>query len=197
LSITAHLRSIFLVVLMVACAPFALAHPPPPAPEIYYGISMEDMGEVLLLEGLSFSQIAIDGKGIVANRRFDVADGVQWSVLGYDCAREQACAEIQLRAVFKAPAGNTNTLQQINQWNASNRFTRAYSQQQVIPMRNVVKGAGPQGIQLKFTYTNLILEMDIYLSGGQSLKNIRQQIAIWRQSVRRFSSTLTPEEKKP
>ncbi len=143
-----------------------------PAPKLYNGISMDDLAETLLLEGLRFVQVPIDGKGVVANQRFDVNDGVQWSVLGYDCERADGCSELQLRSVFRTSAEATTVLVQLNLWNASNRFTRAYA------MGN----------------SNILLEMDIYLSGGQSLKNIREQITIWRQSVRRFSSTMTSDD---
>ncbi len=137
-------------------------------PSLYHGISMEDLGETLLLEGLRFEQVPIDGKGVVANQRFDVIDGVQWSVLGYDCENEAGCSELQLRSVFRAASSPENILARLNSWNAANRFTRAYLMEE----------------------QNVILEMDIYLRGGQTLQNIRDQITIWRQSARRFSTTL-------
>ncbi len=133
---------------------------------------MDDLAETLLLEGLRFVQVPIDGKGIVSNQRFDITDGVEWSVLGYDCEGEDGCSELQLRSVFQTSATAATVFVQLNTWNSSNRFTRAYAMNK----------------------TNVILEMDIYLSGGQSLKNIREQITIWRQSVRRFSSTMTPDD---
>lgn len=142
---------------------------------LYTGISMDDLADTLLLEGLRFSQVPIDGKGMVANRRFDVNDGVQWSVLGYDCENKNGCSELQLRAVFRAVGPEDVVLNLLNDWNASNRFTRAYL------------GNG----------VSAILEMDIYLSGGQSLKNIREQITVWRQSVRRFSTTMAGDVPDP
>lgn len=142
---------------------------------IYRGISMDDLGQALLLQGLRFVQVPIDGKGVVANERFDVSDGVEWSVLGYACENEEGCSELQLRSVFQAQKDEAVVLSRVNDWNASNRFTRAY----------VMDGV------------NVILEMDIYLRGGQTLENINEQIIIWRQSARRFSSTMAPAENNP
>jgi len=143
-----------------------------PETKVYNGLSMDDLADTLLLEGLRFVQVPIDGKGMVANQRFDVSDGVQWSVFGYDCEKETGCSEIQLRSVFLDNAAPDVLLSKMNDWNASNRFTRAYLANR----------------------SNVILEMDIYLRGGQSLKNIREQITIWRQSVRRFSTTMTNDK---
>ncbi|PHS25185.1 MAG: hypothetical protein COA85_07240 [Robiginitomaculum sp.] len=140
--------------------------------KLYRGLSMDDLAETLLLEGLRFVQVPIDGKGMVANQRFDVSDGVEWSVLGYDCENKDGCSEVQLRSVFRDAAAQDVVLSKLNDWNAANRFTRAYL------------GNG----------NAVILEMDIYLHGGQSLKNIREQITIWRQSVRRFSTSMSSDE---
>ena len=142
---------------------------------LYTGISMDDLADTLLLEGLRFREVPIDGQGMVANRRIDVSDGVQWSVLGYDCENENGCRELQLRAVFRAPSTEDAAVKRLNDWNATNRFTRTY-------LANGVSA---------------ILEMDIYLSGGQSLQNIREQITIWRQSVRRFSTSMAGDSDKP
>ncbi|PHS26916.1 MAG: hypothetical protein COA84_05525 [Robiginitomaculum sp.] len=136
---------------------------------------MDDLADTLLLEGLRFKEVPIDGQGMVANRRFDVDDGVQWSVLGYDCENENGCSELQLRAVFRAGGPENVVLKLLNDWNKANRFTRAYLGNEV----------------------SAILEMDIYLSGGQSLKNIREQIIIWRQSARRFSTTMAGDAGTP
>jgi Putative bacterial sensory transduction regulator len=146
-----------------------------PETRMYRGLSMEDLAETLLLEGLRFVQVPIDGKGMVANQRFDVSDGVEWSVLGYDCENDEGCSEIQLRSVFRDAAAADVVLSKLNDWNAANRFTRAY----------LGKGNA------------VILEMDIYLHGGQSLKNVREQITIWRQSVRRFSTAMTSDTSTP
>ena len=143
-----------------------------PQTRLYRGLSMDDLADTLLLEGLRFVQVPIDGKGMVANQRFDVSDGVQWSVFGYDCENETGCSEIQFRSVFHDSAAPDLLLSKMNDWNASNRFSRAY-------LANS---------------SNVILEMDVYLHGGQSLKNIREQITIWRQSVRRFSNTMTNDK---
>ncbi len=145
------------------------------APQLYSAITMDDLADTLLLEGLRFSRVPIDGKGMVANERLDVLDGVDWSVLGYDCTPGRGCAELQMRAVFHAGLARNSLLEQMNAWNAANRFTRAYA----------LKDG------------NAILEMDIYLSGGETLKNIRDQITIWRQSVRRFSTTLSRQDPAP
>ena len=162
------------LVLITGALPALAETTPETTPEtrLYRGLSMDDLAETLLLEGLRFVQVPIDGKGMVANRRFDVTDGVEWSVLGYDCGNDEGCSEIQLRSVFRDTAAPDTLLSKMNGWNASNRFTRAY----------LANGS------------NVILEMDIYLHGGQSLKNIREQITIWRQSVRRFSTAMTPDK---
>lgn len=166
-----------ILALGVIIAPVRGQSVPVPVPEtrLYTGISMDDLADTLLLEGLRFREVPIDGQGMVANRRFDVSDGVQWSVLGYDCENENGCSELQLRAVFRAPGPEGVALKRLNGWNATNRFTRAYLANEV----------------------SAILEMDIYLSGGQSLKNIREQITVWRQSVRRFSTTMTGDAPDP
>ncbi len=160
-------------VLALAC--LGSAHAAAGAPQLYQAITMDDLADTLLLEGLRFSRVPIDGKGMVANERLDVLDGVDWSVLGYDCTPAKGCAELQMRAVFNAGNSGKALLAQMNAWNAANRFTRAYA----------VKN------------TKAILEMDIYLAGGQTLKNIRDQITIWRQSVRRFSTTLSAQDTHP
>lgn len=141
----------------------------PPA-KLYRALSMEELAQTLLLEGLRFEHQTIDGKGIVANERLNVYDGVRWSAFGYDCDDESECTEFQMRAIFQAAGVEATILPRLNTWNATNRFTRAY---------------------LAATGHNVILEMDVYLNGGQSLQNISEQVAIWRQSVRRFSSTLS------
>lgn len=147
------------------------------APEVklYTGLSMDDLADTLLLEGLRFEDVSIDGQGMVANRRFDVSDGVRWTVLGYDCETENGCTELQMHAIFHVAGPEDAMLKLINDWNAANRFTRAY----------LSHGA------------NAVLEMDIYLRGGQSLKNIREQITIWRQSVRRFSTSMAEDAPTP
>ncbi len=153
--------------LVLLCSMQAVAEPLS-TPKLYRGITMDDLGETLLLEGLRFAQVPIDGQGVVADRRFDVSDGVEWSVLGYSCDGENGCTELQMRSAFNAGSQSALVIFELNRWNAANRFTRAYL-------------AGD----------SVVLEMDIYLNGGQSLQNIREQITIWRQSVRRFSSTMT------
>jgi len=152
------------------------AEPPaPPEPRLYDAITMDDLADTLLLEGLRFSRVPIDGKGMVANERLDVLDGVDWSALGYDCKPARGCTELQMRAVFDAAKTGEALLRQVNDWNAANRFTRAYA----------------------LNNATAVVEMDIYLSGGQTLKNIRDQITIWRQSVRRFSTTLRNQKTAP
>lgn len=165
------IKSLILAFFLITGALPVLAEASPET-RLYRGLSMDDLGQTLLLEGLRFVQVPIDGKGMVANQRFDVSDGVEWSVLGYDCDNDEGCSEIQLRSVFRDAAAPETLLTKVNDWNASNRFTRAYQAND----------------------SNVILEMDIYLHGGQTLKNIREQITIWRQSVRRFSTSMTPDK---
>ena len=146
-----------------------------PGEQIYHAITMDDLAETFLLEGLRFSRAPIDGQGMVANVRLDVSDGIEWAALGYDCKTASGCSELQFRAVFNAHGARSGLLERINKWNADNRFTRAY----LSPGNSA------------------IMEMDVYLAGGETLKNIRQQITIWRQSVRRFSSTMSAPEQSP
>lgn len=141
-----------------------------PETRLYYALSVEDLAEAFLVMGLRFERETIDGQGIVANMRLNVIDGVRWSAIGYACGDATGCAEFQMRAVFKAAGDEATVLPQLNAWNASNRFTRAY---------------------LSSKGDTVILEMDVYLHGGQALQNITELVTIWRQSARSFSTQLS------
>ncbi len=149
---------------------------PVPDNPVYNALTMADVGQIMLLAGLSYEVQDIKGEGVVANQRLVVHDQLDWSVFGYDCAPDTAaCHELQLRAVFLLPATGPvrdNALLEVNRWNANNRFTHAYKKK-----------------------TALILEMDIYIGGGLGLRNLLDEILIWRQSVRRFSSSLSADGK--
>ncbi len=138
--------------------------------QIYAAMTMQDVAETLDLLGLTHQQQDIEGKNIVANTRLAVMDGVTWFIYGYNCtkpdARPQACGELQLRALIETQADPEQNSISLNQWNQQNRFARVYTSD---------------------SDKTIILEMDIYLSGGITLSNFVDQLLLWRGSLRKFA----------
>ncbi len=87
----------------------------------------------------------------------------QWTVLFYNCQNAKRCKSIQFYTWFTKPKPS---LKKINEWNASNRFGRAY----------LDKAGDP------------ILEMDLDLDkGGISKELFVESIKIWDEITTSFS----------
>jgi len=92
-------------------------------------------------------------------------NGVNYAVYFQNCTTPRNCDDINLYAGF---LDAKPTPDQINQWNASKRFGRAY--------------IDPDG--------DAALEMDINLKNGVSPANLSAGFAIWRLMLDQFTSYL-------
>lgn len=89
--------------------------------------------------------------------------GVSYVVYFQNCGQPRQCDDINLYAGFLDTAP---TPEQINDWNASKRFGRAY--------------IDPEG--------DAALEMDITLKNGVSPANLSASFAIWRLMLTQFTA---------
>lgn len=145
------------VPVLIAAAPAAAAS----EQAVYQSLSPQDVMEILILNGLSADTQAINGGEVVANQRVVVADRIAWIVYLYNCGEDGRCSDIQFRAAF---SGTGATLEEMNDWNSSHRFTRAYR-----------TGDG-----------EAVLEMDVNAKGGVTVGHVSSLIPLWRAALERY-----------
>ncbi len=148
---------------LVAAVPALLGATPAAAAEqaIYQSLSPRDVMEILLLNGLSADTQTINGGEVVANQRVVVEDRIAWIVYLYNCGEDGRCSDIQFRAAF---SGAKPTLKEMNDWNRSHRFTRAY------------RAEGGEAV----------LEMDVNAQGGVTVGHVSSLIPLWRGALERY-----------
>lgn len=148
---------------LVAAVPVLLAAAPAAASEqaVYQSLSPQDVMEILLLNGLTADTQSINGGEVVANQRVVVEDRIAWIVYLYNCGEDGRCSDIQFRAAF---SGARPTLEAMNDWNSSHRFTRAY----------------------RTDDGEAVLEMDVNAQGGVTVGHVSSLIPLWRAALGRY-----------
>lgn len=136
---------------------------------IYDRLTVSDMHEVLVLNGLAVTTQPLDGENVVADNRIAVDDEfARWYVYFYNCEGDAGCADMEFRAAW---SGADPTLEAMNDWNSRYRFTRAWR--------------SDQGFA--------VLSMDVNADGGVTAGSIGSMLPLWRRAVARFASTLAED----
>lgn len=151
--------------------PLALAASPGHAQRaegVYESLTIEDVEQILLLNGLTVISEPVDGENVVADDRVVVDDFSRWHVYLYNC-REDGCGDVEFRVAFENAEPE---LEALNAWNARYRFTRAYRSRDGLA----------------------VLSMDVNADGGVTVANFSALIPLWRRSVARFANSLAPAE---
>ncbi|MBA4801570.1 MULTISPECIES: YbjN domain-containing protein [Euryhalocaulis] len=128
---------------------------------VYQALSPKDVMEILLLNALPAELDSIPGGGVVADQRVVVSDRIAWFVYLYNCNDQGRCSDIQLRTAF---SGAAPSLDAINDWNRTHRFTRAYRAED----------------------GSAVLEMDINAEGGVTVGHVSSLIPLWREAMTRY-----------
>jgi hypothetical protein len=137
---------------------------PAPPPSATRGVTIADARAWLAAQGGSVSE-PISANGA---QTLQVADSpLAWSLTFYSCA--SLCDDVQYSAAFSA-AGLT--VEQINEWNRSNRFLKAYF--------TPAAGEAPAGA---------VVQYDMVLT-GDGPEQLRDATAVWLQLLRHFAQTV-------
>ena len=94
-------------------------------------------------------------------------DGTRYRVFFYGCKQGKDCLSIQFYAGWKRE-GRSITVKQMNSWNQTKRFAKAYLDDQNDP----------------------VIEMDVNLQGGVSRKNLEETFDLWIYSMGKFEASL-------
>lgn len=135
---------------------------------IYDGLSVSDMRDVLVLNGLAVATQQLDGQDIVADDRIAVEDFARWYVYFYNCGEDGGCADVEFRAAWSGAAPSLVT---VNAWNSRYRFTRAY----------------------RTTEGFAVLSMDVNADGGVTAASVATLLPLWRRAVARFANVLAED----
>jgi Putative bacterial sensory transduction regulator len=131
--------------------------PTPPKGDIRYIKSSADLAEVLRFNGLEFKKQTLDGQDFLI---VDV-DGIT-TVINFH-GTESELESMTLYAGFTA--SSSSTVQRMNEWNSTHRFTRAYIDEEGDP----------------------VLEMDLnFTFGGVSERQLEDSLALWESSITMF-----------
>ena len=95
-------------------------------------------------------------------------DGTRYRVFFYGCTKGTNCKSIQFYAGWKHDKKNPSTLAQVNSWNQTKRFAKAYLDDQKDP----------------------VIEMDVNLEGGVSRKNLEETFDLWIYTMGKFEESL-------
>jgi Putative bacterial sensory transduction regulator len=137
-----------------------------PKDNIRYISTSKDLGEVLRYNGFDFKPDTIEGKEVLV---VDV-DGITTVVQFY--GEDAEFDSVQLYAGFTR--NSSSTVQQMNEWNSTHRFTRAYIDEQGDP----------------------VLEMDLnFAFGGVSERQLEDSLALWELSVVTFHTFIYDKNK--
>lgn len=90
-------------------------------------------------------------------------DGTKYGIYFYGCKEGKKCRSVQFSAGW---AGSKVTLEQLDEWNRTTRFGKAY----------LDKDGDPR------------LEMDVNLDGGVTRKNFDDWVDWWKVSLKGFKS---------
>jgi putative sensory transduction regulator len=102
-----------------------------------------------------------DGDPVIRSQ----SSGSNFSVLFYNCNNGKNCATVQFYAGYKVEAGKAPSFEQINEWNKTNRFGRAYLDNSNDP----------------------VIEMDVDLDdGGMSRALFIDNLQFWTAVMARF-----------
>jgi hypothetical protein len=146
---------------LIACALVAGCATPPPGADdrIYRGISRDEIQEQMQHMGLRAERQSDSGISWLESG----TSGYEFHVYFYDCDVIGVCEDVQLRALFvnKRPLA----LEDINRWNTTRRFAKAYLLQD----------------------GDLAIEMDLPAKGGITSGEIRYVLEIWDAMLNHFA----------
>ncbi len=123
------------------------------------GVTGQEVTNVLQQKGYK-AQLTTDKQGDPLIR--SASGGIDFLVLYYECKGKPRCASIQFYAGFKKQG---ITPQQINEWNANNRFGRAYLDKEFDPR----------------------VEMDVDVEHGATTEAIDNDIERWVSVLAAFA----------
>lgn len=129
------------------------------AQQLIDGASVDAIVQVARAFGSATVESQSNGAPKIAGRM----DGIGYTIFFVNCTSPRQCSDLNFYAGFLEAK---LTPDQLNSWNATKRFGRAY--------------ADPDG--------DAVVEMDVNLEGGVSRNNITSVFGIWRLMLDQFTS---------